>query len=162
MAVTDMIMTSEREEVVDFTQPFMFDKLAILFVKQSWWETPLTSAEDFLTRNIKLGTYCCGSTFDFLKKSKVAIHQKILQRVLEDPTINTDIENREYYRVAEETGSYASITSAFMARYMSNMNCDLTTIDVDLRDYGYGIALPKGSPYRKPLNLAILRLHETG
>ena len=67
MAVSDMIMTSEREEVVDFTQPFMFDKLAILYVKQSWWETPPTSVEDFLTRNIKLGTYCCGSTFDFLK-----------------------------------------------------------------------------------------------
>ena len=64
--------------------------------------------------------------------------------MLDDPTVNTDIENREYYRVAEETGNYASITSGFMAQYMSNMNCDLTTIDVDLKDYGYGIALPKG------------------
>merc|ERR1711892_1492804 len=72
MAVVDMTITSQREEVVDFSVPFMHVGITALYKKKSGQATPI-DAEDLLhDRSIQLDTYCCGSTNNFFKKSPSA------------------------------------------------------------------------------------------
>ena len=67
MAVVDMTITSQREEVVDFSVPFMHVGITALYKKKSGQATPI-HAEDLLhDSSIQLGTYCCGSTNNFFK-----------------------------------------------------------------------------------------------
>ena len=61
------------------------------------------------------------------------------------------------------TEKYAFIVECPTAKYiMQQAPCDLTTVGDVFALRSYGFALPKNSPYLEPLNLAVLKIMETG
>ncbi len=60
-------------------------------------------------------------------------------------------------------GKYAFIMETMTAKYLMNeAPCDLETLGEQFATRSYGFALPKGSPYKGPLNSALLALQEAG
>ena len=59
-------------------------------------------------------------------------------------------------------GNYAFLMESTMLDYVVQRDCNLTQIGGLLDSKGYGIATPKGSPWRDHLSLAILELQEKG
>lgn len=64
------------------------------------------------------------------------------------------------HRVLE--GNYAFLMESTMLDYAVQRDCNLTQIGGLLDSKGYGIATPKGSPWRDKISLAILELQEKG
>ena len=59
-------------------------------------------------------------------------------------------------------GGYAFLMESTVLDYVVQRDCNLTQIGGLLDSKGYGIATPKGSPWRDHLSLAILELQEKG
>lgn len=59
-------------------------------------------------------------------------------------------------------GNYAFLMESTMIDYAVQRDCNLTQIGGLLDSKGYGIATPKGSPWRDKISLAILELQEKG
>lgn len=59
-------------------------------------------------------------------------------------------------------GDYAFLMESTMIDYAVQRDCNLTQIGGLLDSKGYGIATPKGSPWRDIISLAILELQEKG
>lgn len=59
-------------------------------------------------------------------------------------------------------GDYAFLMESTMLDYAVQRDCNLTQIGTRLDSKGYGIATPKGSPWRDKISLAILELQEKG
>lgn len=59
-------------------------------------------------------------------------------------------------------GNYAFLMESTTIEYVIGENCNLTQIGGLLNSKGYGIALPKGSPWKDRISLAILQLQEIG
>lgn len=59
-------------------------------------------------------------------------------------------------------GNYAFLMESTMLDYAVQRDCNLTQIGGLLDSKGYGIATPKGSPWRDRISLAILELQEKG
>lgn len=59
-------------------------------------------------------------------------------------------------------GNYAFLMESTMLDYAVQRDCNLTQIGGLLDSKGYGIATPKGSPWRDKISLAILELQEKG
>ena len=49
-----------------------------------------------------------------------------------------------------------------MLLYQTSANCDLTTAGEIFGRSGYGIGMPKGSPWSNSISVAILHFHESG
>merc|ERR1712128_6197 len=162
MAVVDMTITSQREEVVDFSVPFMHVGITALYKKKSGQATPI-HAEDLLhDSSIQLGTYCCGSTNNFFKNSPLFIYQEIHKKINEHKGPELTNNNEGVQRVLESDGDYAFFMESPSAEYAVGSNCQLTTVGGLLDSKGYGIALPQGSPHREGVNIALLQLRENG
>ncbi len=59
-------------------------------------------------------------------------------------------------------GGYAFLMESTMLDYVVQRDCNLTQVGGLLDSKGYGVATPKGSPWRDNLSLAILELQEKG
>lgn len=59
-------------------------------------------------------------------------------------------------------GNYAFLMESTMLDYAVQRDCNLTQIGGLLDSKGYGVATPKGSPWRDKISLAILELQEKG
>ncbi|KAJ8975644.1 hypothetical protein NQ317_003936 [Molorchus minor] len=75
-------------------------------------------------------------------------------------SICENIRGRRTKRVLE--GNYAFLMESTMLDYAVQRDCNLTQIGGLLDSKGYGIATPKGSPWRDKISLAILELQEKG
>lgn len=78
----------------------------------------------------------------------------------ESRCVSSLIENLIFQRVLE--GNYAFLMESTMLDYAVQRDCNLTQIGGLLDSKGYGIATPKGSPWRDKISLAILELQEKG
>ncbi|KMQ95249.1 glutamate ionotropic kainate 2 [Lasius niger] len=83
-------------------------------------------------------------------------------RFMESKTPNVFVQTYEegVKRVLE--GDYAFLMESTMLDYAVQRDCNLTQIGGLLDSKGYGIATPKGSPWRDKISLAILELQEKG
>ncbi|XP_050742881.1 glutamate receptor ionotropic, kainate 2 isoform X6 [Drosophila biarmipes] len=95
------------------------------------------------------------------KDSKIGIYQK-MWRYMENRKAAVFVKTYEdgIKRVME--GSYAFLMESTMLDYAVQRDCNLTQIGGLLDSKGYGIATPKGSPWRDKISLAILELQEKG
>ncbi|XP_039496288.1 glutamate receptor ionotropic, kainate 2 isoform X6 [Drosophila santomea] len=95
------------------------------------------------------------------KDSKIGIYQK-MWRYMENRKTAVFVKTYEdgIRRVME--GSYAFLMESTMLDYAVQRDCNLTQIGGLLDSKGYGIATPKGSPWRDKISLAILELQEKG
>nr|QPZ88968.1 ionotropic receptor 4 [Diaphorina citri] len=124
--------------------------------------TPIENAQDLSEQTeIMYGTLSGGSTMTFFRDSKIEIYQK-MWRYMESkrPSVFVSDYEEGVKRVLE--GDYAFLMESTMLDYEVQRNCNLTQIGGLLDSKGYGIATPKGSPWRDRISLAILELQEKG
>ncbi|EDW36537.1 GL18376 [Drosophila persimilis] len=95
------------------------------------------------------------------RDSKIGIYQK-MWRYMENRKAAVFVKTYEdgIKRVME--GNYAFLMESTMLDYAVQRDCNLTQIGGLLDSKGYGIATPKGSPWRDKISLAILELQEKG
>uniref|UniRef100_A0AAQ4RCJ7 Glutamate receptor n=1 Tax=Gasterosteus aculeatus aculeatus TaxID=481459 RepID=A0AAQ4RCJ7_GASAC len=97
--------------------------------------SPIESAEDLAKQTeIAYGTLDSGSTKEFFRRSKIAVYEKMWS----------------YMKSAEPT-VFTKTTAEGVARVRKSKG-----------EVRYGIATPKGSQLRTPVNLAVLKLSEAG
>jgi len=161
MAAADITVTSRREMVVDFTLPYMYSGLSILYTKNGNNKRNFHSLEELACMDsVKVGTFAGGSTMHYFMKSRAPVDQRIWAKMENDGTLVRS-NSEGIQRVLDDQGGYAFIMEAPSAEYYVARNCDLTSVGKVFSERAYGLALPQGSPYRKEINVAILKLRES-
>uniref|UniRef100_A0A3B5AY34 Glutamate receptor n=1 Tax=Stegastes partitus TaxID=144197 RepID=A0A3B5AY34_9TELE len=125
--------------------------------------SPIESAEDLAKQTeIAYGTLDGGSTKEFFKRSKIAVFEKMWSYMRSaDPSVFVKNTNEGVIRVRKSKGKYAYLLESSMNEYIEQRKpCDTMKVGGNLDSKGYGVATPKGSPLRIPVNLAVLKLNE--
>jgi len=158
MAVADMTVTSVREMAIDFTHPYMYSGLSVLYHRQG--DRRLQSLWDLPNLLIEVGTYEGGSTMNYFKNSENDVYQRIWNNMQREGAM-TQSNQEGVDRVLEEKGGYAYIMEAPSIEYWIERHCDLIQVGkVFSQSQSYSLALPQGSPYVEEINRIILRLRE--
>ncbi|XP_017853495.1 glutamate receptor ionotropic, kainate 2 isoform X4 [Drosophila busckii] len=137
---------------------------------------PIENAEDLASQTeISYGTLDSGSTMTFFRDSMIETYKKMWRSMdNKKPLAFTSTYEDGIRRVNQ--GNYAFLMESTMLDYIVQRDCNLTQIGglldtkaapkkfllSDLFFLGYGIATPKGSPWRDKISLAILELQEKG
>ncbi|KAH8292604.1 hypothetical protein KR054_005529, partial [Drosophila jambulina] len=123
---------------------------------------PIENAEDLASQTeISYGTLDSGSTMTFFRDSMIETYKKMWRSMdNKKPSAFTSTYEDGIRRVNQ--GNYAYLMESTMLDYIVQRDCNLTQIGGLLDTKGYGIATPKGSPWRDKISLAILELQEKG
>ncbi|XP_041800323.1 glutamate receptor 1a isoform X1 [Chelmon rostratus] len=127
--------------------------------------SPIESAEDLAKQTeIAYGTLDAGSTKEFFRRSKIAVFEKMWSYMkAADPSVFVKTTDEGVMRVRKSKGKYAYLLESTMNEYIEQRKpCDTMKVGGNLDSKGYGIATPKSSPLRNPVNLAVLKLNEQG
>ncbi|XP_067348726.1 glutamate receptor 1-like isoform X4 [Channa argus] len=125
--------------------------------------SPIESAEDLAKQTeIAYGTLEAGSTKEFFMRSKIAVFEKMWSYMRSaDPSVFVKSTTEGVVRVRKSKGKYAYLLESSMNEYIEQRKpCDTMKVGGNLDSKGYGVATPKGSPLRIPVNLAVLKLNE--
>ncbi|XP_063059877.1 glutamate receptor 1b isoform X2 [Engraulis encrasicolus] len=125
--------------------------------------SPIESAEDLAKQTeIAYGTLDAGSTKEFFRRSKIAVFEKMWSYMKSaDPSVFVKSTNDGVARVRKSKGKYAYLLESTMNEYIEQRKpCDTMKVGGNLDSKGYGVATPKGSSLRIPVNLAVLKLNE--
>ncbi|KAM9781058.1 glutamate receptor 1-like isoform X2 [Syngnathus typhle] len=125
--------------------------------------SPIESAEDLAKQNeIAYGTLEGGSTKEFFRRSKIGVFEKMWSYMRgADPSVFVKNTDEGVSRVRKSKGKYAYLLESSMNEYIEQRApCDTIKAGGNLDSKGYGVATPKGSPLRIPVNLAVLKLNE--
>lgn len=124
--------------------------------------TPIENAEDLSKqKDIAYGTLSGGSTMTFFRDSKIDTYKK-MWTYMESTRPSVFVKDYEGGIARVKRGGYAFLMESTVLDYVVQRDCNLTQIGGLLDSKGYGIATPKGSPWRDHLSLAILELQEKG
>ncbi|NWU89002.1 GRIA2 protein, partial [Upupa epops] len=127
--------------------------------------SPIESAEDLSKQTeIAYGTLDSGSTKEFFRRSKIAVFDKMWTYMKSaEPSVFVRTTAEGVARVRKSKGKYAYLLESTMNEYIEQRKpCDTMKVGGNLDSKGYGIATPKGSSLRTPVNLAVLKLSEAG
>uniref|UniRef100_A0A8C2IW35 Glutamate receptor n=1 Tax=Cyprinus carpio TaxID=7962 RepID=A0A8C2IW35_CYPCA len=127
--------------------------------------SPIESAEDLAKQTeIAYGTLEGGSTKEFFRRSKIAVFEKMWSYMKStEPSVFVKTTDEGVVRVRKSKGKYAYLLESTMNEYIEQRKpCDTMKVGGNLDSKGYGIATPKGSALRNPVNLAVLKLNEQG
>ncbi|XP_035035181.1 glutamate receptor 1 isoform X2 [Hippoglossus stenolepis] len=125
--------------------------------------SPIESAEDLAKQTeISYGTLDGGSTKEFFMRSKIAVFEKMWSYMRStDPSVFVRNTDEGVVRVRKSKGKYAYLLESSMNEYIEQRKpCDTMKVGGNLDSKGYGVATPKGSALRIPVNLAVLKLNE--
>ncbi|KAM5145915.1 glutamate receptor 3 isoform 2-T2 [Mantella aurantiaca] len=127
--------------------------------------SPIESAEDLAKQTeIAYGTLDSGSTKEFFRRSKIAVYEKMWSYMKSaEPSVFTKTTDDGVARVRKSKGKFAFLLESTMNEYIEQRKpCDTMKVGGNLDSKGYGVATPKGSALRTPVNLAVLKLSEQG
>ncbi|XP_053394367.1 glutamate receptor ionotropic, kainate glr-3-like isoform X2 [Mercenaria mercenaria] len=117
------------------------------------------------TNDVRVGFHPSGSTKRFLRESKSTVYQDLYQKGIEDPSfgsLNNTASFVNYVR-SRPSGEFAVILESSASRYIVNqLPCNLYAINEGFPMHHYVFGLQKNSPLKEELNMALLRLSETG
>uniref|UniRef100_A0A672SS72 Glutamate receptor n=1 Tax=Sinocyclocheilus grahami TaxID=75366 RepID=A0A672SS72_SINGR len=125
--------------------------------------SPIESAEDLAKQTeIAYGTLDGGSTKEFFRRSKIAVFEKMWSYMKStEPSVFVKTTDEGVVRVRKSKGKYAYLLESTMNEYIEQRKpCDTMKVGGNLDSKGYGVATPKGSALRIPVNLAVLKLNE--
>uniref|UniRef100_A0A673XQ71 Glutamate receptor n=1 Tax=Salmo trutta TaxID=8032 RepID=A0A673XQ71_SALTR len=127
--------------------------------------SPIESAEDLAKQTeIAYGTLDAGSTKEFFRRSKIAVYEKMWSYMKSaEPSVFVKTTPDGVARVRKSKGKFAFLLESTMNEYIEQRKpCDTMKVGGNLDSKGYGVATPKGSALRTPVNLAVLKLSEQG
>ncbi|KAH8272441.1 hypothetical protein KR044_002068, partial [Drosophila immigrans] len=123
---------------------------------------PIENADDLASQTeILYGTLESGSTMTFFRDSMIETYKK-MWRVMDNKKQLAFTTTYEDGIRRVNQGNFAFLMESTMLDYIVQRDCNLTQIGGLLDTKGYGIATPKGSPWRDKISLAILELQEKG
>ncbi|XP_019883181.2 glutamate receptor ionotropic, kainate 2 isoform X4 [Camponotus floridanus] len=134
------------------------------FLTAAQMETPINNVDDLARQTkIKYGSVGGGATSSFFRDSNYSIYKRMFATMMETkPSVFTKDNKEGVERVVKSKGLYAFLMESTTIEYQMQRNCEIDKIGGLIDNKGYGIALPRNSPYRTPINSAILRLGEKG
>lgn len=120
----------------------------------------ISNVEDLAKQTkIKYGTLNGGSTKGFFSSSNFPIYQRMWNFMQStEPSVFVNASEHGISRVKQ--GNYAFFAESTKVEYEIERECTLMQVGGWLDSKGYGIALPRDSPYRDPISNAILKLQE--
>ncbi|XP_041449331.1 glutamate receptor 1 [Drosophila obscura] len=126
--------------------------------------TPINSAEDLaMQTEVQYGTLLHGSTWDFFRRSQIALHNKMWEYMNSRPNVFVHTYDEGIRRVRTSKGKYALLVESPKNEYVNAREpCDTMKVGRNLDTKGFGIATPLGSALKDPINLAVLTLKENG
>jgi len=180
IAASDVTITSMRENVVDFTMPFMNVGIGILYKKKhatydmeyllnsicggsqkdGLVEDPaVRSIEDLAYQSgpnkIAFGAIEGGATNHFFKRSTLPTLKAIASQMSNVKSTKEAVE-----RV--KAGGYAFFMESSNIDYVLERDCELYQAGCLLDSKGFGLVVANDSPYRALLSDGILQLQEAG
>ncbi|OWA51398.1 putative Glutamate receptor ionotropic, kainate 5 [Hypsibius exemplaris] len=162
LTMGDIAVTRAREQVVDFTYPFMTSGLTILARRSTTEAKSIRSVADLAGQTeIKYGVVAGGSTYQFFKSHKFDPFRRMYEFMMNN---SDDCFVRSYeegvHRVHESNGRYMLIAESNLVDYAVSQNCNLTSIGREFTSTGFAIAVKTGSDLREKISRAILSLKE--
>ncbi|KAJ2950838.1 hypothetical protein O0L34_g5181 [Tuta absoluta] len=112
-------------------------------------------------RGITYGAKATGSTYTFFEHAKAPIFRTMFENMKKWNKLPDD-NKKGIAMAANEEENYAFLMESTSIEYEVERNCQVYMVGEQLDSKGYGIAMAKSSPYRQELNLALLRLQESG
>lgn len=134
------------------------------FLTVAQMDAPIKGVEDLAKQTkIKYGAQKDGSTSTFFKNSNYSTYKRMWAAMSDwRPSVFTGSNDKGIERVINGKRQYAFLMESVSIEYKMERNCDLVKIGGLIDNKGYGIAMPRNSPYRTPINKAILTLGEKG
>ncbi|XP_073955277.1 glutamate receptor ionotropic, kainate 2-like isoform X2 [Choristoneura fumiferana] len=134
------------------------------FISNDRRSNSIKNAKDLSEQTeVSYGALYNGSTYKFFENSNDTVYQKIWQVMSSaNPTVFTNSNDEGKERVLRSKGRYVFFMESTTIEYYTKQDCNLTMVGSKLDSKDYGIAMPKNSRYRIPLNNAILALQESG
>ncbi|XP_076751081.1 glutamate receptor ionotropic, kainate 2 [Xylocopa sonorina] len=126
-------------------------------------DNPIKGVEDLAKQTkIKYGSVDGGSTSTFFRDSNYSTYQRMWAAMQEArPSVFTKSNDEGVERVLKKR-DYAFLMESTTIEYRMERNCELDKVGGLIDNKGYGIAMPRNSPYRTAINKAILELQEKG
>lgn len=126
-------------------------------------DNPIKGVEDLAKQTkIKYGAVKGGSTSAFFRDSNYSTYQRMWTAMMDArPSVFTKSNDEGVDRVLKKY-DYAFLMESTTIEYRMERNCDLDKVGGLIDNKGYGIALPRNSPYRTPISGTILLLQEKG
>lgn len=145
MAIAGITINPVREETIDFSEPY-YDAGTAVMVKSD--EEDIESIDDLAGKVIatKQGT----SSYDYVKDMKE------VKKVVPFPNID------QAYLELEKGSADAVVFDLPSLLYYINTGADGKVLDDLLEGQTFGIALPKGSPLKTEVDLALAEIRENG
>ncbi|KAL6255077.1 hypothetical protein P5V15_013411 [Pogonomyrmex californicus] len=127
-------------------------------------DTPIKGVEDLAKQTkIQYGAVKGGSTMAFFRDSNYSTYKRMYAAMTEwRPSVFTENNDKGVERVISGKRQYAFLMESTTIEYKMERNCELEKIGGLIDNKGYGIAMPRNSQYRTPINGAILTLLEKG
>jgi len=143
-AISTLTITEQRKKNFDFSIPYYFESLAIVYDQ----DTPLTSKNDLMEKTIACQL---GSTMEIWLKDNAQKATII--------TLDTNLFAIEALKAGRVDGV---LIDTAQAKVFTNKNSSLAYKVIANADTGYGIAMKKDSPLVAMINEAIQNLQDTG
>ncbi|XP_050585066.1 glutamate receptor ionotropic, kainate 2-like [Bombus affinis] len=124
--------------------------------------SPFSNVEELARKKtIKYGAKIGGSTFMFFQDSNYSTYKE-MYKYMTDNAAEVLPSNNDAGLTKVLREDYAFLMESSSIEYITERYCNVTQIGGLLDAKGYGIAMRKGSPYRHPLNTAVLKMQQSG
>ena len=162
LAAAPLTVTFNRAKVVDFTKAFMISDVSGLMKTRHATQLGIRSVRDLARQSVvKYGVVDEGTTEDFFRLSIQPDYQRMWAEMAmrDDSWVSTVEEGIERVLSASDEQPWAFLTES--SALIASQTCDTTIVYSEVWRT-LALALPRGSPYKDRLDLAMLETREYG
>lgn len=156
--LSELTITEERKEAIDFSIPFATSGVTVLIKKSDVGN--MTSAQDLAKQEaVSYGSLKNGSTTRFLRTVNDTDLNQIYQKMENSSWFVTN-PSEGFEKV--KAGGFALFTESWQAEYQVMNSCELQQLGGLLNTVEYGIGFPKNSPNTAIFSKVIAEMVEAG